>query len=124
MVDVGAVADFEDGVARVVRVADREIGVVVWDGEPFAVRNVCPHMFAPLAEGVVAPRLCSAGPLSALDADRGAPVLICPWHGWAFDLRSGQVAFGERRAPGAPPFRRRVRRYDARIVAGRVLVDA
>ena len=39
----------------------------------FAVDNTCPHAGGPLAEG-------------RLDGD----ILVCPWHGWRYDLRTGQ----------------------------------
>jgi nitrite reductase/ring-hydroxylating ferredoxin subunit len=120
--DVGALEDFEEGVARVVKLEDSELGIVIWDGRPHAVRNLCPHMLGPLAEGVVAPRLCARSPLDRFDADRNAPVLVCPWHGWAFDLHTGEGVFEESRGPNRR-HRYKVKRYDAEIVDGRVLVD-
>ena len=43
-------------------------------GEAFhAIRNACPHTGAPLA----------AGQLHGCE-------LTCPWHGWTFDLTTGQ----------------------------------
>lgn len=124
MIDVGALGDFEEGVARIVKVKNREVGIILWDGRPYALRNTCPHMLGPLAEGVVAPRLCAKRPLDRFEADREAPVLICPWHGWAFDIKTGEVVFEESRGQGNGRFRHKVRRYDAQIVDGRVLVNA
>jgi nitrite reductase (NADH) small subunit len=122
VIDVGAVEEFTEGASRVVNVKDRELGIVLWDGQPYALRNLCPHMQGPLGDGVVAPRLCASSPLDRFGADRTAPVLVCPWHGWSFDIRSGEGVFEERRGPKRA-FRYRVRRYDARIEDGRVLVD-
>ena len=38
-----------------------------------AYRNLCPHAAAPICGGPVA-----------------GTVLRCPWHGWEFDLRTGE----------------------------------
>jgi nitrite reductase (NADH) small subunit len=123
VIDVGALDEFEEGTARVVKAGDREVGIVIWDGKPYALRNVCPHMLAPLAEGVVAPRLCARSPLDRFDADRQAPVLVCPWHGWSFDIQTGEGVFAEPRGADRPKFRYKVRRYETRVEDGRVLVD-
>jgi nitrite reductase (NADH) small subunit len=42
------------------------------DGEICAMDNVCPHRGGPLGEGMI---------------ENGK--LICPWHAWEFDPRSG-----------------------------------
>ena len=60
----------------------------------FVLDNRCPHTGAALAGGAM-----SDG------------CVIRPWHGWAFELRSG-------RCPDAPQVA--VRTYRARIAAGRV----
>ncbi len=46
-------------------------------GEIFAVRNTCPGSVAPLSLGSFTP-----------------PVVICPWHNEAFDIRTGKRADG------------------------------
>lgn len=113
LIDVGASADFEQRRARIVRVAGRELGVVRFDGDLYAVRNVCPHAQAPLCRGAVHARLV-AGEVGSVDVDPGAPVVSCPWHGWEFDLRTG-------RALVDPVLR--VRTYRVVERGGRVLVD-
>lgn len=49
-----------------------EIAVILTDGEYHALQNVCPHQGGPVGEGKV---------------DDGS--VYCPWHGWQFDLESG-----------------------------------
>lgn len=57
---------------------DHVIAVFRVDGEPCAVSNICPHQHADmLAEGVV---------------EDGA--IVCPLHGWTYDLRTGAPRFG------------------------------
>lgn len=71
-VRVAAVGDMADGQARHLKIGKRDIALVCVDGEYFALSNLCRHAFAPLAEGYV-------------DGHH----LICPWHGWRYDVRDG-----------------------------------
>jgi nitrite reductase/ring-hydroxylating ferredoxin subunit len=52
---------------------EREIAVYNIDGEFYAIENSCPHKGAPLSEGILCDR-----------------VIECDWHGWQFDLRTGE----------------------------------
>jgi 3-phenylpropionate/trans-cinnamate dioxygenase ferredoxin subunit len=71
-------------------IAGRSIGVFNVDGEFYAVRNRCPHKGAELCRGrVVLPSPLSSAPGEFI-TQSGPPWLQCPWHGWEFDLRSGQ----------------------------------
>jgi len=73
-VDVRAAAfdDLVDGQVRHIKIGKRDIALVRVAGEYFALSNVCRHAFAPLADGF-------------LDGHH----LICPWHGWRYDVRDG-----------------------------------
>jgi len=80
---------------------------VVADGKIFAVFNVdgtfhvidgiCPHAGGPLGKGKL----------------QGNTV-TCPWHGWQFDVSTGQHCLNHRLCQT---------RYDARIEEGKVVVD-
>ncbi|TYP87866.1 Rieske (2Fe-2S) protein [Blastococcus xanthinilyticus] len=61
--------------------------------------GACSHLSGPLDEGVV-------------ETVRGSECLVCPWHGSAFDLGSGQP----RRGPAANP----QEKLEVRMEAGRV----
>ena len=50
-----------------------ELAVYNVDGEFYATENFCPHKGAPLTEGT----LCGH-------------IVECGWHGWQFDVRSGE----------------------------------
>ena len=48
------------------------------DGEIHAVDGICPHRGGPLAHGAL----------------HGATI-VCPWHAWEFDCRSGEYDFDQ-----------------------------
>ncbi len=113
LIDVGAVDEFAEGGIRVVKANGREVGVIRWGGEFFALRNVCPHQGAPVCAGTVHAGLGPASRWGDLVADLSAPVLACSWHGWEFDLRTGCSIT-------SPSYS--LRTYDIKVDGGRVLV--
>jgi nitrite reductase/ring-hydroxylating ferredoxin subunit len=68
--------DVPPGTARVVRVGERELALFNVDGTFHATQNECLHLGGPLGHG-------------ALDGC----VLSCPWHGWQYDVRTGENEF-------------------------------
>ena len=70
-----------------------EIVVVNLDGELHAFGNRCPHQGGPLCLGHVLGDAVADTPGEArISAD---PLRIaCPWHGWEYDLDSGQSFMG------------------------------
>ncbi len=113
--DVGAVSDFEPGRPHRLQVAERPIVLVRKEEDFYALRDICPHQGAPLSAGIVSgtPKPCLPGEEIVLD--RVGEILICPWHGWEFDLRKGQAI--------ANPGRGRVKTYPVRVEGDRVMVD-
>lgn len=73
-VPVALLEDLPQGTARHVKVGKNDIAVVRVGDEVFALSNVCRHAFAPLSEGYV-----------------DGYELICPWHGWRYDVRDGST---------------------------------
>jgi nitrite reductase (NADH) small subunit len=114
LVDVGAVDDFEPGVIALREFRGREVAVVRWSDEIFAVGNDCPHQGGPLCHGHVFPYMegHADGELVS-NADR--PVIACSWHGWEFDLRDGSSVWDDSV---------RVRVYKVEIVGDRVLLGS
>lgn len=94
------------GERKVVEVAGRSIGVFNLDGEFFALRNRCPHQGGPLCSGTLAGFIFSPAP-GEYQYSRQGEILRCPWHGWEFDVRTGQSWFD--------PARLRVRRYEVTV---------
>jgi nitrite reductase/ring-hydroxylating ferredoxin subunit len=67
----------------------REVGILNVDGRFYAFLNRCPHLSGPLCEGVVLGLVHSTGP-GQIELDDQRKMLTCPWHGWEFDLETGQ----------------------------------
>ena len=106
---VASVGEIPPGQRKIVEVAGRSIGLFNINGEFFALRNRCPHQGGPLCQGRLSGRLVAAAP-GQYDYDHPGEMLRCPWHGWEFDLRTGQS--------WCDPERTRVRRYLVSVEAG------
>ena len=103
---VAPVEEIPPGERKIVEIAGRSIGVFNVNGEFFALRNRCPHQGGPLCIGPVRGFVASPGP-GEYHLTRHGEILRCPWHGWEFDIRTGQSWFDPRRV--------RVRSYDVTL---------
>ena len=92
---VAKAADIPAGGNKVVTVAGREIVVFHINGEFFALLNRCPHEGAPMQKAQPVARLESDEP-GQYRRSRVGEMLRCPWHGWEFDVRTGQSYFDPR----------------------------
>lgn len=90
---VSRLADFPAGERRIVTLDNRSIGVFRVGDDFYAVRNRCPHQGGPLCQGRVFRPLVAAQPGQARHTDE-APMIACPWHGWEYDLATGQSFVG------------------------------
>ena len=111
---VATVGEIPPGGRKIVEAAGRSIGVFNVGGEFFALRNRCPHQGGPLCEGLLWGLLEASEPGEFAFTRRGE-ILTCGWHGWEFDIRTGQS--------WCEPRRLRVRSYDVRVEAGADLLD-
>jgi nitrite reductase/ring-hydroxylating ferredoxin subunit len=97
---VSRVDEFLPGERRIVEAGRRSIGVFRIGDRFYAINNHCPHQGGPLCLGRTMPWVSSTGPgeytMSAEEA-----LVACPWHGWEYDLATGQSFLG----PGAAPAR-------------------
>jgi 3-phenylpropionate/trans-cinnamate dioxygenase ferredoxin subunit len=94
------------GGRKIVEVAGRSIGVFNVNGEYFALRNRCPHQGGPLCEGKTWGALTADKP-GEFVYSRPGEIVACIWHGWEFDLRTGQS--------WCDPVKLRVRRYEVSL---------
>ncbi|MFZ5875927.1 MAG: nitrite reductase small subunit NirD [Nitrospirota bacterium] len=99
-VTVAAAADLPPGGSLAVRVEDVPVALFNVSGTVHAVENVCPHAGAALARGA------RTGP--------GGEVVICPFHGWRFDVRTGRCL----QVPSEA-----VRTFPVRVTDGAIEVD-
>jgi 3-phenylpropionate/trans-cinnamate dioxygenase ferredoxin subunit len=83
------VDEIPSGKRKIVEVAGRSIGVFNLKGEFFALRNSCPHQGGPLCSGRAIGFVYAATP-GEYQYSRQGEILRCPWHGWEFDIRTGQ----------------------------------
>jgi len=103
---VATVDEIPPGGRKVIEVAGRSIGVFNLGGEFFAIRNSCPHQGGPLCNGRLSGFLIADKPGEYHYSRRGE-ILRCPWHGWEFDLKTGQSWFD--------PAKTRVRSYKVSV---------
>lgn len=112
-IGVARVDDIAPGTSKSFRVAGREICVINSGGRFYALRNACPHRGAPLCAGTVGGTLLASRPYEYVYGHEGS-VIRCPWHGYEFDLESGNAVV---RATGL-----RVKTYPVRTSDGSILV--
>ncbi len=87
---VATVSEIAPGTSKLVIVKGREIALFNVEGEFFAFFNRCPHEGASLCGGHIVHPAESSEP-GTYHLDKGRAMLRCPWHGWQFDLRSGEA---------------------------------
>lgn len=97
-VSAGRLETLPVGKSRVVLVDGKKVAVFHTEDGVYAFQNECPHAYMSLSQG------------SVRDG-----VIICPLHGWTFDVRDGSA---RRAPPGAD-----LRCYPVRIVDGEIQVE-
>jgi nitrite reductase (NADH) small subunit len=70
---IAAIDECPPGNGLEVIVGERVVALFNVEGTFYALDGVCPHQGGPLAEG-----------------DITGCIVTCPWHGWQFDVRTGQ----------------------------------
>lgn len=85
--------DLADGERILVEVEERSIGVFRIDGEYYAYADFCVHQGGPCCEGKLSGTRTATFDREALETHvewvHEGKVLTCPWHGWEFELTSG-----------------------------------
>ena len=91
---VCAASDLPPGEKRVVDDPDTGISIGVFNvnGEYFALKNVCPHLGAPLCLGSVH-GTHRPSEVQEFVPDFAGRILRCPWHGWEFDIVTGKALY-------------------------------
>jgi nitrite reductase/ring-hydroxylating ferredoxin subunit len=114
---VGELREYPEGGHRVLRVDDFELGIFRQGERLVAYENRCPHDGGPVCQGKVIPRVEEE--IAPDQTSRGLRFssskrnIVCPWHGWEFDLDTGRHC-------GDPKYR--LRPIDVRVRDERVYV--
>jgi nitrite reductase/ring-hydroxylating ferredoxin subunit len=88
--NIGKSENFAVGRMKLVRIGAREIGIIrLQSGQLRAVMNRCPHKGAPICQGIIGGVWDSSGP-GQLTFEATRHVLVCPWHGFEYDLATGR----------------------------------
>jgi nitrite reductase/ring-hydroxylating ferredoxin subunit len=107
-------AELPEGGRLIVEVNGHSIGLFCVEGRYYGLLNRCPHQGAKLCTGAVLGELQSSGP-GDYDLDERKRFLVCPWHGWEFDIATGQSYFDPRRT--------RVRPYPVEVEGGTAVAE-
>ncbi len=86
---IGTVDEIPPGERKLVTIEGREIGVFNVHGEFYALRNRCPHQGGALCKGRVSGFVTARVP-GEYEYTRKGEILRCPWHGWEYDIKTGQ----------------------------------
>jgi nitrite reductase/ring-hydroxylating ferredoxin subunit len=96
-IEVAEVAACPPGSSRELVAGERVVALYNVDGTFHALDGVCPHQGGPLGKGTLV-----------------GTVVTCPWHGWQFDVRSGQHQTSQSLCQPRLP---------VKVEGGKVLVD-
>ena len=96
---VAKASELADGDRRIVLAGTTEVGVFCKDGAYFGYSNTCVHSGGPACEGlrinrvvdVIAPDRTYQGQTFSDEIH-----FVCPWHGYEYDLKTGECV-GDRR---------------------------
>lgn len=94
---VAQTTDIEPGQGKVIEAEGKTLAVFNVDGSFYAVDNTCLHRGGPLGEG-----------------ELDGKVVTCPWHGWQYDVSTGQNAMN----PAV-----KVASYPVKVEGGAVFVE-
>jgi nitrite reductase (NADH) small subunit len=75
-VKVGSLSQLPPGSVAEVEIAGRAIALCNSGGSVYALDGTCPHEGGPLGQGALHDHM-----------------LVCPWHAWEYDCRSGENDF-------------------------------
>jgi nitrite reductase/ring-hydroxylating ferredoxin subunit len=73
---VAKVGDLEEGKAKVCQAGGTPVALILCAGTYRALGNVCRHRGGPIGEGHI---------------DTHERTVTCPWHGWQYDVETGQA---------------------------------
>ena len=116
---VGRVGELAEGERRVISCDGTEIGVFNVDGELVAWYNQCAHRGGPVCQGRVYHQVREPvdehGETRMLQHDPKRKNIVCPWHGWEYDLKTGEFVVDRGR---------RLKKYEVVEKGGKIFIVA
>jgi len=120
LIEVAKVTEFEEKDRKLVTVDGTQMGVLHVNDEFYALRNLCPHQYGPVAEGEVQRSVSADVPKVGERVEKhyepDSWILRCPCHAWSFDISTGENVADPENAPG-------IKVYDTVVRDGVVYVD-
>ena len=110
---VAPLHSFPSGERRIVEVGGSSIGVFRVGESFYGIRNRCPHQGGRLCDGLITGLAVGDRP-GEFRMIRKGEMVRCPWHGWEFDIRTGQS--------WCEPAKVKARAYPTGIAAGAEVV--
>jgi nitrite reductase/ring-hydroxylating ferredoxin subunit len=111
---VATVGEIPPGQRKLVTVRGRPIAVFNIKGAFYGLLNRCPHQGGPMCKGLLTGLITSDDP-GTYQYSRGGEILRCPWHGWEFDVKTGQSY--------CDPQKIMVRNYPVEVAPGQRVVQ-
>ena len=111
---VALAREIPPGNRKLVTVRGRPIAIFNIKGEFYGLLNRCPHQGGPMCEGVLTGLIQSDDP-GSYQYSRAGEILRCPWHGWEFDVKTGQS--------WCDPEKITVRNYPVEVAPGQRVVQ-
>jgi nitrite reductase/ring-hydroxylating ferredoxin subunit len=110
---VATAQEIPEGGRKLVTVRGRPIAIFNLKGEYFGMLNRCPHQGGPMCEGLITGLRQAPQPGEYVFTRKGE-ILRCPWHGWEFDIKTGQSY--------VDPDKTRIRTYPVEVETGAAVV--
>ena len=83
------VSDVPADAAKIVMVGKLSLGLFKLKDGIHAMLNVCPHKGAALCEGPICGTTRQTDKVEFI-YERAGEIVSCAWHGWEFDIRTGE----------------------------------
>ena len=88
--------DLKEGAKAFVENGASKIGVLRTKGKLHAFLNVCPHQGGPVCEGLIIHKveevIADDKTYKGMRFSDDELHVVCPWHGWEFDIETGRCA--------------------------------
>lgn len=89
---IGKVSEFTTNKCHIINIKGRSIAIYRSKETFYAVRNRCPHKGAEICKGDFRGTMLPSNP-NELNYGLEEQVVVCPWHGYEFDVKTGNALF-------------------------------